>query len=346
MPDLSDSQPRDITAVIFSFVVAVRDEADRLESFCNMLRRTADGLGEPYEIIFVNDGSSDDTVGALRRLHAEDDRIRYVDLSRAFGRERAIAAGYDFARGAAVITLEADGRHPGEAVEEMVRRWRQGYEVVSGVAKDDPQAPRRRCPGVRLADRLLAAAVGAGMSGEDDFRLVDRKVVGALRATRESARFLPGLVRWVGFRRSTVEYDRPAVIEEESTCIWRAPGRLRTAGVLSFSVLPVRLVGLLGGAMAAAALLYAPVALILWPILGASLVANLVFLAIGLTGMILAALGLVGEYVGRAYEEAKGRPIYILREAVGFEPDSQPPAAVTPARTNSQPESSHIRLFT
>ena len=341
---MSDPQPRDITAVTFSFVVPVREEADRLESFCSMLRQTADALGDPYEIIFVNDGSTDDTVGVLRRLHEEDDRIRYVDLSRAFGHEQAITAGYDFARGAAVITLDADGRHPGEAVEEMVRRWRQGYEVVSGVAREDPQTPRRRCPGVRLADRLLAGTAGAGMSGQDDFRLLDRKVVGALRATRESARFLAGLVRWVGFRQNTVEYDRPALEGEKPA---RPRAATACAGVLGFSVLPVRLVGLLGGAMAGAALLYALVALILWPILGASLVANLVLLAIGLTGLILAALGLVGEYVGRTYEEAKHRPIYVLREAVGFESDKQTPAETpAPGRAGRQSEPSTIRLFT
>jgi dolichol-phosphate mannosyltransferase len=185
------------------------------------------------------------------------------------------------------------------------------------------------------------------VAGEDNFRLLDRKVVYALRATRESARCLPALVRWVGFSQTTVQYDRPVLDDEGPAPGPRKTSRAGLASVLSFSVLPVRLVALLGGAMAGAAAVYAVVALILWPILGASLPANLVMLAIGLTGLVLAALGLVGEYVGRAYEEAKGRPLYILREAVGFESDRQ--LAVTPAApalTSRRSEPSTIRLFT
>jgi len=346
---MEQDEPRDVTAVVFSFVVPVHNEAEGLEAFYAQLRDAADALAEPYEIIFVNDGSTDGSLDIIRGLQAEDDRIKYIDLSRNFGHQEALTAGYDFARGAAVITLDADGQHPTEVIAELVRRWRQGYEVVYTVKKADPNVSTLRRLAVRWVYRLIRWLSGMDVTDQADFRLLDRKAVEALRRTRERSRFLRGLVRWLGFRQVAVEYE-PAPRQAGVPSYTSAKlARMGSAGVFNFSVMPLRCIGLLGGVMSVGAVLYGLGALLCWPFLGAAVLANLVALAVGLTGLVLGALGLVGEYIGRIYEEAKERPIYIVREAVGFEAEPTPASPAPeerPARQVPPAKPSQIRLFT
>ncbi len=345
---MEQDEPRDVTAVVFSLVVPVHNEADGLETFHARLRDAADALGEPYEIIYVNDGSTDGSLEIIRRLQAEDDRIKYIDLSRNFGHQEALTAGYDFARGAAVITLDADGQHPTDVIAELARRWRQGYEVVYTVKKADPNVSALRRLAVRSVYGLIRWLSGMDVTDQADFRLLDRKVVEALRRTRERARFLRGLVRWLGFRQVAVEYEPAPRLAGAPSYTSAKLARMGSAGVFNFSVMPLRCIGLLGGAMAGGAIVYAVVALLCWPFLGGSVLANLVALAVGLTGLVLGSLGLVGEYIGRIYEEAKDRPIYIVREAAGFEAEPAPAerAAEEPVRSARPSEPSQIRLFT
>ncbi len=342
-----ESKHHDITAVTFSFVVPVYNEAESLPAFYSKLRAEADKLGQPYEIIFVDDGSTDDSPEIIRSLHDDDDRVRYVSFSRNFGPQEAITAGYDYATGSAVISLDADGQHPPEVIADLAAKWRQGYEVVCTVKSHtkDVSLPRRMA--ARCVYRLIRLMTGMDVADQADFRLLDRKAVDAVRRVRERSRFLRGLVRWVGFRQTTVQY-------EVAPRLGGAPGytpaklaRMGSAGLFNFSTAPLRLIGLAGGAMTAAAFLYAVAALVLWSFVGGALIVNLVMLAVGLAGMQLAAIGICGEYVGRIYDEAKGRPIYVVREAVGFEPakeetQPQPP----PARSDTPTEPSRIRLFT
>ncbi len=344
---MNESHERDVTETVLSFVVPVHNEQEGLESFHRLLMEAAERLGDPCEIVYVDDGSADGSPEILRRLHAEDDRVKLVTLSRNFGHQEALTAGYDYACGRAVVTLDADCQHPPEVIPELVGRWREGYEVVYTVKARDPNVSRLRRAGVKTVYGLIRLASGLDVADQADFRLLDRKVVAALRTMREKGRFLRGLVRWVGFRQVAVEYEPAPRRSGAPSYTLRKLARMGSAGLFNFSVLPLRLIGLTGGAMLAVALVYGVLALVLWPIAGASVVANLVFFAIGLVGLQLGLTGLMAEYIGRMYEEAKGRPIYVVREAVGFaEPAAAPPAPPRAARTAPPAQPSHIRLFT
>ncbi len=338
---------RDITAVTFSFVVPVYNEAESLPAFYSKLRAEADKLGQPYEIIFIDDGSTDESPEIIRSLHEDDDRVRCVSFSRNFGPQEAITAGYDYAAGSAVISLDADGQHPPEVIAELVAKWRQGYEVVCTVKAHtkDVSLPRRLA--VKCVYRLIRLLTGMDIADQADFRLLDRKAVEAVRQVRERSRFLRGLVRWVGFRQAEVQYEVADRLGGTPAYTLGKLARMGSAGLFNFSVMPLRLIGLAGGTMTATAIVYAVAALILWPFVGGSLIANLVMLAVGLTGLQLAAIGVCGEYVGRIYDEAKGRPIYVVREAVGFEPaEEETQTQPQPARSDTPTEPSRIRLFT
>ena len=346
---VEDDAKRDITEITLSFVVPVRDDSAELPSLYRRLRSAAEGLHEPYEVIFVNDGSTDESPAIIRKLASEDEHVRYVDLSRSFGRQAALTAGVDYAGGKAVVTLDADGRHPPEVVAEMVGRWREGYEVVNAVRNPDPKVGRLRRTARGCAWRLTGWLSGVDLSDAADFRLLDRKVVGALRQARAKSRSLRELVQWVGFRQAGVPYDEPPGEAGARRCPLRELTRTCAAGAFGFSAVPLRLLALLGGAMAAAAAVYAVFALVLWPLAGGSLAANMVMLAIGLSGLQIGAMGLVGAFAAGLYEEAKDRPIYVVREAVGFDVEAKPPAepAPPPARQAPAPiPSGRIRLFT
>ena len=337
----------DITAVTFSFVVPVYNEAESLPAFYARLQAEADKLGQPYEIIFVDDGSTDESTNIIRRLHEDDDRVKLVSFSRNFGPQEAITAGYDYAGGSAVISLDGDGQHPPEVISELAAKWRQGYEVVCTVKAGTGDVPLLRRLAVKCVYRVIRMLTGMDVADQADFRLLDRKVVNTLLQVRERSRFLRGLVHWAGFRRAEVTYEVEPRLGGTPGYTISKLARMGSAGLFNFSTAPMRLIGVAGGLMASTAIIYAVAALALWPILGASLVANLVMLAVGLTGLQLAAIGVCGEYIGRIYEEAKARPIYVVREAVGFEPLQEETQAPTkPAHSHTPIEPGRIRLFT
>jgi dolichol-phosphate mannosyltransferase len=326
----------------------VYNEAESLPAFYSQLCAAADRLGESYEIIFVNDGSTDDSLGLIRRLKETDDRVRYVDLSRNFGQQEALTAGYDYATGQAVISLDADCQHPPGLIGELVARWRQGYEVVYTVRINTRRLPLLKRLGARLFYWCFRALSGLDVADQADFRLLDRKVVEALRCVRENARFLRGLVSWMGFRQAAVPYQAEPRHAGKSGYSLGKMLRLAAAAIFNFSLAPLRLVGWVGLLMLAVALAYLVVALVLWPFLGTSLAANVCMLAVGLVGVQLGAVGILGEYLGRAFEQAKGRPIYIVREAVGFEPVQVEDLAAKHRirKPPPPPEPTRIRLFT
>ena len=305
--------------VTFSFIVPVYNEQDGLENFYARLTAVADGLGEPYEIIFVNDGSEDRTEAILDRLAATDPRVRVVEFSRNFGHQVAVTAGYDHAAGRAVISLDADCQHPPELIDQMVRQWREGFEIVYTVRADtDGISPIRRAVG-RLAYRIIRKASGYDLTDQADFRLMDRRAVDALRTMREKARFVRGLVRWIGFRQVAMPYTAEQRAAGQSSYTLKQLVDMTTAGVFNFSTLPLKLAMKLGCSFLAAAALYAVVSLILWPMgVSAGRWWHLVIGIVGLFGLQFVLLGLVGEYIGRIFDEAKGRPIYVVRRRLGF----------------------------
>lgn len=316
----------------YSFVCPVCNEADRLRRFHERLRAVADELGESYEIIFINDGSTDATMEKLRDLARLDAYVRFVDFSRGFGRQAAVTAGYDFARGRAVVTMDVDGHHPAELIPRLIEQWRAGNEVVIAVPQDADGGPRRGGWCARQVHALLSRASGLDWSDEAGYCLVDRKVVLALRTLREQGRHVGGLTRWVGFRRATVPFT-PEMTEagDSRPSLKELVGPMLSA-LLSFSLLPLRLVGAAGALLLLAALLYLIIAGVL-ALFGIGAVSWLTLLVLAVGGVQLLGLASVAEYVGRIHEQAKGRPLYIVRHAHGFiEPAEAKMPAAPPLR--------------
>jgi len=326
-------QADDIT---FSFICPVYNEQEGLEHFYNRLKAVADSLGEPYEIIFTNDGSSDGTDGVLERLAQADEHVKAVEFSRNFGHQVAVTAGYDFARGKAVISLDADCQHPPEMIPQLVARWREGYEVVYTVRQDTKGISSLRRMIGRLTYRVIRASSGVELTDQADFRLMDRKAVDALCATREHARFVRGLVHWIGFRQIGVPYTAERRQAGKSVYTLRQLIGMSTAGVYNFSDRPLKLAPAIGAALLASAVIYALVAVVMAFFAHApSAYWHVIMAMVGLFGVQFLMLGILGQYVSRIFDEAKGRPLYVVRRTMGFDragnKDEKPQASKTSA---------------
>ncbi len=318
---MESNEQSDIT---FSFVVPAFNEQEGLEHFYGRLKVVADQLDESYEIVFVNDGSTDDTATVIRRLREMDPRVKCVEFSRNFGHQVAVTAGYDFAQGKAVISLDADCQHPPELIPDLVARWREGFEVVCTVRKDTDGLSRFHRWVGHVTCRVIRIATGADLTNLADFRLLDHKVVRALRDHREHARFVRGLVHWVGFRKTTVPYQAERRAAGAPGYTLRQLVNMSTAGVFNYSLLPLRLAGFAGAALLGISALYAILAVLLWPLgLAPSAAVSVAFIFVAMFALQFLLMGVLGEYVGRIFEEAKARPLYILRETVGFETKEQ-----------------------
>ena len=335
----------DVAAVTFSFVVPVHNAAESLPAYHEELRKSARKLDAACEFIFVNDGSTDQTGAVLRRLREQDDHVKYVELTRNFGRREARTCGLDYAAGAAVITTDPRCHYLPELIDELIGKWRQGYAVVYAVS--GAAGPLWR--------RLRGKVLGWGYrkltkldpSDPSDFRLLSRPVVDALRAARAKTRLLGGLVEWMGFRRATVSYEGELAEGAAPEPSLSNSANLLAGAIFDLLAGPLRWIGLAGLAMAAAALLYAIGALICWPLLGTAAMANWVMLAVGVAGLQLAILGVLGEHVGRAHGQARDLPIYVVGEAVGFEAaeDERPSARESAAKVPTG-QTAPIRFFT
>ena len=327
---MSDTETQELT---FSFISPVYNEQEGLETFYHRLTAVADKLGEPYEIIFVNDGSTDDSAGVIHRLSLNDPRVKTVEFSRNFGHQAALTAGYDFAQGRAVICMDSDCQHPPELIPDLVARWREGFEVVYTIRKDTAGMSRIRRAIGHFGYKLIRASSGADLTDQADFRLLDRKVVHALRQVREQARFLRGLVKWIGFRQIGIAYKAERRAAGKSTYTLKQTIRMSHAGLFSFSHRPLRMAPTVGTLLILATVAYVVVSLVMWPFnYTFNPLANVAMVVVGLFGLNFWALGLLGEYVGRIFDEAKDRPLYVIRTASGFpqESDQNAPAKQLP----------------
>lgn len=274
-----------------------------------------------YEILYVDDGSRDGTLEMLRDLAAGDPATRVVALSRNFGHQFAVTAGLASAAGDAVVIMDADLQDPPEVVVEMVARWREGYDVVYGVRTDREGETRFKLWTARIFYRLLRRLSETDMPVDSgDFRLLDRRVVDAIVAMPERDRFLRGMVSWVGFRQIGLPYRRAP--RHAGTTKYPVAKMLRFAldGIFSFSVKPLRIsthIGFLSAGIALIAIVYALAMRIFtdrWVTGWTALMIAVLFVG----GVQLISVGIIGEYVGRLYGEAKRRPLYLVRERLGF----------------------------
>ncbi|MGH2969093.1 MAG: glycosyltransferase family 2 protein [Solirubrobacteraceae bacterium] len=300
---------------LLSVVAPMLDEEALAREFCERVGSALQGL--PYELIVVDDGSTDATASILDEIAAHDSRVRVLHLSRPFGHQLAITAGLDHAAGDAVVMIDGDLQDPPEVIPELVARWREGADVV--VAKRRARAGETR---LKLATaRWFYAIIGRLAQIElepdaGDFRLFDRAPLDALLRLRERSRFLRGMSSWVGYRRAVVEYDREQRPAGETKFPLHRMLRFALDGLTSFSNFPLQISALAGFACAAVALLLLPLTVVArYTGIYERGVPSLLFVVLLIGGIQLLALGMIGEYLGRIYDEVKQRPLYVVARA-------------------------------
>jgi dolichol-phosphate mannosyltransferase len=308
---------------LLSVVVPCFNEAEVLWETHARLIGTLSRLPDlDVEIIYVDDGSRDATYGVLQEIQAADDRARTIRLSRNFGHQTAVTAGLEHASGDAVVLIDADLQDPPEVIAEMVARWREGYHVAYGVRIDREGETRFKLATAKLFYRLLNRVSETEIPPDTgDFRLMDRTVVDALAAMPERDRFVRGMVAWTGFQQVAVPYRRAARFAGESKYPFLKMVQFALDGLTSFSRTPLRMatwMGFIVSAVALAAIAYALVMRLFtndWITGWTALFIAVLFVG----GAQLLSLGIIGEYVGRIYGEAKRRPLYVVQEARGFD---------------------------
>ncbi len=314
--------------MLLSLVIPVYNEEEALPCLLDALRPVLSAMECDYEIVFVDDGSRDGSASFLARAAAADARIKVLGFSRNFGHQAAITAGLDFASGDAVVVMDADLQDPPELLPEMVSLYEQGYEVVSAqrVGREGEGLFKRGTASLfyrlmqRAVDERLPAQVG-------DFRLFSRSAVAALRGFREQHRFLRGLVAWLGLKEAIVPFRRPARVAGVTKYPTWKMMRFAWTAISSFSALPLKLSLGAGLLLTAIGVVYSVYVLYETVVLQTTVRgwSSLVCLQVLFSGATLTAVGLVGDYVARIYEEAKGRPLYVLDEVLNISPVITPP---------------------
>jgi dolichol-phosphate mannosyltransferase len=311
----------------YSIVVPVYDEQEMLPALVEQLTSLLERLDGSAEVIFVDDGSRDGSYALMLEANRRDPRFKLLQLSRNFGHQVAITAGLDFAEGRAVVVMDADLQDPPETVLAMTERWREGFDVVYGVRRQRAGESRFKRVSAAAFYRLLQRLADVDLPADvGDFRLLDRKAVDAYLAMRESDRYVRGMISWVGFNQTGVLYDRDERRAGGTKYPLRKMVKFAADGIVSFSNAPLRLALGLGFLVSFASFVYGIVAILL-KVTGAFTVpgwTSIIFVTSFLGGVQLMVLGVIGEYVGRAYIEGKRRPLYVVNSAVGF---------LAPART-------------
>lgn len=311
-------------SVIYSIVVPVYNEEPVVLETYKRLKQVMDSVNEPYEIIFINDGSRDRTAFILSEICEKDKNIKFLDFSRNFGHQIAITAGMDYTQGDAIVVIDADLQDPPEVIPKMIEKWKEGYEVVYG-----KRAERK---GDTFFKRFTAAAfyrLLRRMTDVDipvdtgDFRLIDRKVCVALSYINERNRYTRGLISWLGFKQIGVEFSREKRFAGETKYPLKKMIKFAFDAITSFSYKPLKLATYVGTIISAIGFVY-----LLFIICQAIFMhntqpgwASLMAITIVFNGIVLMMLGIIGEYIGRIYDEAKGRPLYVIRQAKNIEID-------------------------
>jgi polyisoprenyl-phosphate glycosyltransferase len=306
-----------------SVIVPVLNEERGLDSLIARLRPVLDSLDVDWEVVFVDDGSTDGTLARLRTIYANNPRFKAISLSRNFGKEIAIAAGLSYAGGDAAVLMDADLQHPPELIRDFVTHWRAGYHVVYGQRRDRNADTFIHRWAARAFYSAFQHLSGTSLpEGAGDFRLLDRKAIDAMNRMRERVRFNKGLFAWMGFRAIGVPFVVPPR-QGDGRSRWRPRQLLRFGldGIASFTTIPLRVWSYVGLVISLFAFGYALLFLLKTLLFGIdtpgfpTLIISVMFFA----GVQLLSLGIIGEYLGRIYEEVKGRPLYLVAEELGIE---------------------------
>lgn len=311
--------PRAVTErPMYSVVAPVYNEEETLPHFYSRVVDVMEELNEPFELVLINDGSRDGSARVMSELHERDPRVRVVDFSRNFGHQIAISAGLDYARGQVVIIIDSDLQDPPEVIPRLIERWRQGAEVVYAQRAKRTGETRFKLVTASAFYRVIARITSVDIPrNTGDFRLLDRRVVDALVTMREHHRFMRGLSMWVGFRQEAVQYDRHERFAGSTKYPFHKMLRFSIDAITSFSHLPLQLATTFGFFLAGISLVGIVVAIVLrvttHAIVGQ---ASTLIMVLFMGGIQLIFLGVIGEYLGRIYDEVRARPLYIVRRVL------------------------------
>jgi polyisoprenyl-phosphate glycosyltransferase len=327
-----------------SVVLPVFNEVENLDELRDRLAKVLGACGRTWEVVFVDDGSRDDSFAKMAAFADEDPRFRAVRFSRNFGHQMALTAGVDHARGRLVAVMDADLQDPPELLHEMLRKIDEGFEVVYAQRTAREGETRFKKATAHLFYRLMRRWTNVDIPVDTgDFRLMGPKAVAAFRSLRERHRFIRGMTAWVGFRQTAVPYARPPRTRGETKWPLRKMLRFAVDGLTSFSLVPLQLATWLGFFVSAFSFLY--ILVVLWLKLRGINVTGwttLMFFILFLGGVQLILIGVLGEYLGRIYEEVKRRPLYLVDEVVGgAAPPSAPPGAPAPPPADDEPKFFH-----
>ena len=304
--------------ITYSIIAPIFNEKANLPELHRRVAEVMDTLSEPWELILVDDGSTDGSTDMIRELAEKDKHVRPIIFARNFGHQIAITAGWDYARGDAVVIIDADLQDPPELIVEMAKKWREGYEVVYAVRTEREGESWFKLWTASLFYRLIYRITDVKIPLDTgDFRLMDRKVVNVLKQMREKHRFPRGMSAWVGFKQIGVEYKRAARVAGETKYPFRKMLRLALNAVTGFSYFPLQVATFFGFASAGIAILAMPFVIYLRASGSRAFFgqATTLLAVLFLGGVQLICLGILGEYIGRLYDEAKDRPLYIVRDA-------------------------------
>jgi polyisoprenyl-phosphate glycosyltransferase len=309
--------------ITYSIVAPIFNERENLLELYRRVKEVLDSTGETWELVLVDDGSTDGSTDIIHELAKKDARVRPVIFARNFGHQIAITAGWDYARGEAVVIIDADLQDPPELILEMAQKWKEGYEVVFAVRKEREGESWFKLWTASLFYRIIYRITDVKIPLDTgDFRLMDRKVVNVLKQMRERHRFPRGMSAWVGFKQIGIEYKRAARVAGETKYPFKKMFRLALNAITGFSYFPLQVATYFGFISAGLAAIAIPV-VIYMRVTGSQAFfgqATTLIAVLFLGGVQLICVGILGEYIGRIYDEAKGRPLYVVREAPEDEP--------------------------
>jgi glycosyltransferase involved in cell wall biosynthesis len=270
-----------------------------------------------YEMLIIDDGSTDDTLSLIKKLRAENDKIHYISFSRNFGHQNAIRAGLKYSTGDCIISLDGDMQHPPELIPELISRWKEGYDIVYTIRKDGKSVPFLKKISSRIFYRLMNAITDINFEpGEADFRLLDKNAADELNNLNENAIFLRGMIKWLGYKQIGIAYSPEARISGKSKYSRRKMFGLAISGITGFSTKPLRISTLIGVSIAFLSLLYGIYALYIKVFTDKSIEGwtSVFFMVTLIGGIQLIMIGILGEYIGKIFIESKKRPHFIIRE--------------------------------
>ncbi|MBT3190284.1 MAG: glycosyltransferase family 2 protein [Anaerolineae bacterium] len=307
-----------MTKITYSIIAPIYNEIEIIDEFCKRIKDVMDSTGETWELVLVNDGSTDGSTERIRELASTSEQIRSVIFARNFGHQIAVTAGLDYARGEAVTIIDADLQDPPEVILDLIEKWKKGYQVVYAVRAEREGESWFKKFTASLFYRIIYKITDVEIPLDTgDFRLLDRKVVDVMNSMREKHRFLRGMSSWIGYKQIGVEYKRAARFAGETKYPFKKMLQLALNAVTGFSYFPLQVASYFGFASAGLAIIAIPVVAIL-RMTGSQFFEGQTTTLISvlfLGGVQLISLGILGEYIGRLYDEAKGRPLYIVSEA-------------------------------